>query len=55
MTIAVIALADGINGMINMYYNGVVLIDELRKSTGLDLHILVHACGCSRFGLTVRR
>ncbi len=39
MTIAVIALADGINGMINMYYNGVVLIDELRKSTGLDLHI----------------
>ena len=35
MTIVVIALVDGINDMINMYYNGVVLIDELRKSRGL--------------------
>ena len=37
MTIAVIALVDGISDMINMYYNGVVLIDELRKSRGLHL------------------
>ena len=35
MTIAVIRLADGINVMIHVYYNGVVLIDELRKSRGL--------------------